>query len=97
MTIRTTITLLKPALDGGFTPLGAPETFTGDDSDHIAAAVNEWLRIEVTPYWEPHTLRMDVAIEALDAATSEALLHTLRGIAIAWRLTEPMIDDDEEL
>lgn len=86
-TIRATIALLRPSASGeALEPLATPREFSAQDWGLIVREVNDWLRIEVTPYWLPDQLRMDVTVLAPSAHTADALRHALYGLAVAWGL-----------
>lgn len=83
--IRASIALLRPSLSGeDLTPIEHPRVFTAADWGLIVREVNDWLRVEVAPYWEPGQLRMDVVIPS--TPTAPALRAALYGLAVAWGL-----------
>lgn len=84
-TIGATVALLRPGASGeSLEPIATPREFSAQDWGLIVREVNDWLRIEVAPYWEPGQLRMDVTVPS--TPTGPALRAALYGLAVAWGL-----------
>lgn len=87
--VRAAVRLFERATN----KLVSTELYDGDDIGQIAGAVNYRLRVEVTPYWPIHTLRMETEVQAPSGYTESAMRNVLFGLAVAWRMV-PGVDPE---